>query len=481
MALWQQLSTCNVSTIQELYGHSPISILVRHNLAEHIEVRPWSQYNVEDPSHQRDIQQEFAHFMMMLKFKISELRNSGDMERIIDTSQRLEEQYNILNNNFSTNPSEFIKKMQHLLSEEAKILRAADTPEMEVKPTIGDTWMGDLQGSLFSLSFKHVKELKARIDEQINTLDERADLKRLSQEEMHRKTASFQARMSEMNAAQRESFHQNRERCMRTLQGMHSQINEVVTRLLSLFDDITRKLKEAHDYILKEIDDWKEEQRRGMISGKQPPSLDYIERDACVLADALTGCASYYARLRDHLDDMAENRSLILQFHGVILNFIRALMFKCFIIEKQPPQVMKRDTRFSAGVRVIAGERWGFAIKQPSVKVNLVNAEQAQAILNHNNSDVRDVQVCGEVLNGDKVMDYSTSTKTVQFQFKNLVLKKLNRAADRRAAELVTEEKFGVYFQCSVDLPYKRATHLTPTPTSETPAWCFQPSLSPSQ
>ena len=32
---------------------------------------------------------------------------------------------------------------------------------------------------------------------------------------------------------------------------MHTQINEVVTRLLSLFDDITRKLKEAHDYILK--------------------------------------------------------------------------------------------------------------------------------------------------------------------------------------------------------------------------------------
>ena len=42
---------------------------------------------------------------------------------------------------------------------------------------------------------------------------------------------------------------------------------------------------------------------------------------------------------RDHLDEMTENRSLILQFHGEILNFIRALMFKCFIIEKQPPQV----------------------------------------------------------------------------------------------------------------------------------------------
>ena len=49
-----------------------------------------------------------------------------------------------------------------------------------------------------------------------------------------------------------------------------------------------------------------------------------------------------------------------------------------------------------------------------------------------------------------QVMEYSTQTKTMQFQFKHLVLKKLNRAADRRAAELVTEEKFGVYFQCSV-------------------------------
>ena len=36
-----------------------------------------------------------------------------------------------------------------------------------------------------------------------------------------------------------------------------------------------------------------------------------------------------------------------------------------------PQQVMKRDTRFSAGVRVIAGERWGFSIKQPSVRFYL--------------------------------------------------------------------------------------------------------------
>lgn len=51
-----------------------------------------------------------------------------------------------------------------------------------------------------------------------------------------------------------------------------------------------------------------------------------------------------------------------------------------------------------------------------------------------------------------QVMDYSTQTKTVHCHLKNMVVKKLSRAADRRAAELVTEEKFGVYFQCLVCL-----------------------------
>lgn len=143
--------------------------------------------------------------------------------------------------------------------------------------------MGDLQGSLFSLSFKHVNELKSRIDEQINCLDEKADFKRLSQEEMHRKTASFNARQAELTQAQRDSvsrilqysfwgvkksahdrnvpsaesypaffqFKQNRDRFMRTLQGMNAQMGEVVVGLLTLFDDILRKLKVAHDYILK--------------------------------------------------------------------------------------------------------------------------------------------------------------------------------------------------------------------------------------
>lgn len=76
---------------------------------------------------------------------------------------------------------------------------------MEVKPIIGDTWMGDLQDSLFSLSFKHVKELKGRIDEHITSLDQKADLKRMTQEELHHKAAGFQNHMNDMSSGQRDS------------------------------------------------------------------------------------------------------------------------------------------------------------------------------------------------------------------------------------------------------------------------------------
>ena len=48
-----------------------------------------------------------------------------------------------------------------------------------------------------------------------------------------------------------------------------------------------------------------------------------------------------------------------------------------------------------------------------------------------------------------QVMEYNQQLKTLQIQFKNLVLRTLQRA-DRRASELVTEEKFGVYFHCKV-------------------------------
>ena len=63
------------------------------------------------------------------------------------------------------------------------------------------------------------------------------------------------------------------------------------------------------------------------------------------------------------------------------------------------------------------------------------------------------VNTCVKVL-FCQVMDYSTQTKTVHCHLKNMVVKKLSRAADRRAAELVTEEKFGVYFQCLVSSEY---------------------------
>lgn len=472
MALWQRLSTCNqrgnqrgnVNLIQELYNRNVVNILVRHNLAEYIESRPWNRYNIEDLTHQRDIQQEFHNFMMTLKWKIDDFRNSGDMEKIMDTSKRLEEQYNIIFKNYNNKPRDFVSNMQHILEEENKILVATEADEM--KPVVdgldngGDpSMMADLQSSLFSLSFRKVKELNARIDESIDSLDEKTDMKRVTQEELQRKTAHYQSRMNQLSEVDQNNMNHMRDRCMRTLHTIHQQITEIIVHLLTLLEQTLAQLKTAHQSISNEIDDWKEVQRKCMISASRQQPLDYmIEPDACMLADALTSCAGYYPRLRNHLDEMVDHRAHVLEFHTEVISIIRAMMLKCFIIEKQPPQVMKRDTRFSAAVRIIAGERWGFAIKQPVIKVVLVNAEQAQSLLRVlNNSILEDpkIQSCGEVLNGDKVMEYSSQTKTVHFQFKNLVLKKLHRAADRRAAELVTEEKFGVYFHCTVHLPYK--------------------------
>ena len=55
--------------------------------------------------------------MMTLKWKIDDFRNSGDMEKIMDTSKRLEEQYNIIFKTYSNKPHDFVANMQHILEE----------------------------------------------------------------------------------------------------------------------------------------------------------------------------------------------------------------------------------------------------------------------------------------------------------------------------------------------------------------------------
>lgn len=62
-------------------------------------------------------------------------------------------------------------------------------------------------------------------------------------------------------------------------------------------------------------------------------------------------------------------------------NVIIALLHSTFIIEKQPPQVLKTQTKFAATVRLLVGGKLNVHMNPPQVKAVIVSEQQAKALL----------------------------------------------------------------------------------------------------
>jgi signal transducer and activator of transcription 5B len=51
------------------------------------------------------------------------------------------------------------------------------------------------------------------------------------------------------------------------------------------------------------------------------------------------------------------------------------------VIEKQPPQVLKTNTRFSATVRLLVGTKLNVHMNPPIVTVSIISEAQANSLL----------------------------------------------------------------------------------------------------
>ena len=64
-----------------------------------------------------------------------------------------------------------------------------------------------------------------------------------------------------------------------------------------------------------------------------------------------------------------------------ITELLSNLVTGTFVIEKQPPQVMKTNTRFTATVRLLVGGVLNVHMEPPAVSVSIVSEAQANQLL----------------------------------------------------------------------------------------------------
>lgn len=179
-------------------------------------------------------------------------------------------------------------------------------------------------------------------------------------------------------------------------------------------------------------------------------SLDTMQTWFERLAESLWSIGKYVRTMQGFLQDSTVNGTNSVGFLREMQNRVtitlKQLIEGSFIIDQQPPQVLKTNVRFAATARLLVGNVLSIRINNPEVKVSIVSDLQAQSIAKSKSFTGTAV---GEILNGSCQMDYSESTHQMVGAFRNMQMKNFKRPS-RRSVDCVADEKFALWFQSSV-------------------------------
>lgn len=179
-------------------------------------------------------------------------------------------------------------------------------------------------------------------------------------------------------------------------------------------------------------------------------SLDTIQVWCGRLAEGLWNIRKYIRTMQSYYQEFAINHPnsqiFLTDLPNMVSNVLQHLINGSFIIDRQPPQVLRTNNRFTASVRLLVGHVLSIKITNPDVKVSILSGAQVQRIAQTTN--FREVTV-GEILNGNSAMDYSDAQRQLGATFLNMQLKAFKRPG-RRTSDNVTDEKFALLFKSTV-------------------------------
>ncbi|XP_012587894.1 PREDICTED: signal transducer and activator of transcription 6 [Condylura cristata] len=216
--------------------------------------------------------------------------------------------------------------------------------------------------------------------------------------------------------------------------------------LTTLLQETVGELEAAQALVLKRIQIWKRQQQ---LAGNGAP----FEESLAPLQERCESLVDIYSQLQQEVGatggelEPKIRASLVSRLDEVL----QGLVTSSFLVEKQPPQVLKTQTKFQAGVRFLLGLRFlGTSAKPPLVRADMVTEKQARE-LSVPQGPGPGAESTGEIVNNSVPLENSIPGNCCSALFKNLLLKKIKRC-ERKGTESVTEEKCAVLFSTSFTL-----------------------------
>lgn len=208
----------------------------------------------------------------------------------------------------------------------------------------------------------------------------------------------------------------------------------------------------AKELLIKVLDEdlaqWKRDQQLGGNGGAclVERALPLLQTRCEILAETLWMKLQQLQTFSDICNDvpLCNNPNAKLgQLRSEVQVELHRLIQSTFLIEKQPPQVMKTNTRFTATARFLVGVKLNVQMSSPVVRVTIISEANAKAFLNSNG---KTVESSGDILNSSGTLEYHSGSNQLTASFRNMQLKKIKRA-EKKGTESVMDEKFALLFQ----------------------------------
>ncbi|XP_028264893.1 signal transducer and activator of transcription 6 isoform X2 [Parambassis ranga] len=414
MNMMQMLHTLSDETVNALYPPNTLPIEVRHYVAEWIESQRWEEFSPEKVEQESQAQALLNQIISILQSVAEQKDNVVDKMKLMQISRNMA----------GYQPLKFAVLIRDILRKERLLISTTNPPQYPTYPS-RDTNVQDVDHLV--LKVLEVQELR----KQMHQLQEELNWERQNYESLQGPFPNgLDSSSSEMQKLQAH------------IQQLEFKVNTMATNRLQLLKECVDRLDHCQTRLVSRLKAWRWEQHKAAIGHPFDDNLSPLQ----TWCEQLLGMNG---NLRQELMLIGERISDLLERLGKLL---QVLIESSLVVDKQPPQVIKTQSKFSTTVRYLLGEK--VAPGKPVVlKAQIINELQARNLGGVPGDNV------GELINNSAILEHNTATKSTCATFRNMSIKRIKRA-DRKGSESVTEEKFAILFSSEItitgcDTPYR--------------------------
>ncbi|KAM7411987.1 hypothetical protein PAMA_021789 [Pampus argenteus] len=403
-------------TVNDLYPSNSFPIEVRHFLADWIEKQRWEDFVLEKVEQEGQAKILLDQIISMLQSMAQENANVVEKMKLLQISRSM--------TIFQQQPLQFGVMVRDMLRKEMALLRAHPTVVSSPQyPQCRESSFSNMQ-DVDNLVFKvlEVQELRQTIHQ--------------VQEELNWERQNYESIGNGLDSSTEIQKLQTH------IQQLEYKVKAMATKRFQLLKECVDCLDQCQTRLISRLKVWMWEQHKATIGHPFDDNLNVLQ----TWCEQLLGVNG---KLRQELMLIGEPIPELQERLGQLL---QVLIQSSLVVDKQPPQVIKTQSKFSTTVRYLLGEK--VAPGKPVVlKAQIITELQARSLGNVPSDNV------GELINNTAILEHNTASKSTCATFRNMSIKKIKRA-DRKGSESVTEEKFALLFSAEIsitgcDTPYR--------------------------